>query len=56
MVHYIQMNYEGLKDDVIKMLGGGRCKVDSTGFQNNIPNIKKSEGTRHHSQSPPLTN
>lgn len=38
--HYIQMNYEGLKDDVIKMLGGGRCKVDPTGFQNDMSVIR----------------
>lgn len=38
--HYIQMNYEGLKDDVIKMLSGGRCKVDPTGFQNDMSVIR----------------
>ena len=40
VAHYIQMNYEGLKDDVIKMLGGGRCKVDPTGFQNDMSDIR----------------
>ena len=38
--HYIQMNYDGLKNDVIKMLGGGRCKVDPTGFQNDMSVIR----------------
>lgn len=33
---YIQMDYNGLKDDVIKMLGGGRCLVDTTKFQNDL--------------------
>ena len=33
---YIQMNYDGLKDDIIKMLAGGRCVVDPTGFQNDL--------------------
>jgi len=33
---YIQMNFDGLKDDIIKMLAGGRCPVDPTGFQNDI--------------------
>ena len=33
---YIQMNYEGLKDDVILMLAGGRCSVDPTMFQNDM--------------------
>ncbi|MBR1932781.1 MAG: AAA family ATPase, partial [Prevotella sp.] len=37
---YIQMNYEGLKNDVIKMLGGGRCKVDPTGFQNDMSDVR----------------
>ena len=36
VVNYIQMNYEGLKDDVISMLAGGRCSVDPTGFQNDM--------------------
>ena len=40
VAHYIQMNYDGLKDDVIKMLGGGRCKVDTTGFQNDMSVIR----------------
>jgi hypothetical protein len=40
VAHYIQMNYDGLKDDVIKMLGGGRCKVDPTGFQNDMSIIR----------------
>ena len=40
VAHYIRMNYEGLKDDVIKMLSGGRCKVDTTGFQNDMSDIR----------------
>ena len=31
---YISMNYEGLKDDIIFMLSGGRCDVDTGGFSN----------------------
>ncbi len=31
---YISLNYEGLKDDIIYMLGGGRCDVDATTFDN----------------------
>ena len=30
------MNFEGLKDDIITMLAGGRCKVNPTGFQNDM--------------------
>ena len=36
VAHYIQMNYEGLKDDVVRMLAGERCAVDPTGFQNDM--------------------
>ena len=39
VAHYIQMNYEGLKDDIIYMLAGGRCKVDPTGFQNDMSEV-----------------
>ena len=34
------MNYEGLKDDIIYMLAGGRCAVDPTGFQNDMSTIR----------------
>ena len=30
------MNFEGLKDDIIYMLSGGRCKVNPTKFQNDM--------------------
>jgi len=36
---YINMNYEGLKDDIIEMLAGGRAKVDPTGFQNDLSEV-----------------
>lgn len=41
--HYIQMNYEGLKDDVVRMLAGGRCPVDPTGFQNDMYDIRSKD-------------
>ena len=37
---YIQMNFDELKDNVIKMLAGGRCVVDPSGFQNDMSVIK----------------
>ena len=40
VVNYIQMNYEGLKDDILQMLAGGRSKVDPTGFQNDMSVIR----------------
>ena len=40
---YINMNYEGLKDDIIYMLGGGKCKVNPTGFQNDLSIIRSRD-------------
>jgi hypothetical protein len=34
------MNFEGLKDDIINMVAGGRCKVDTTGFQNDMSVVR----------------
>ena len=36
VAHYIQMNFEGLKDDIIRMLAGGRVKVKTSKFQNDM--------------------
>ena len=36
VANYIQMNYDGLKDDIICMLAGGRVKVKTTKFQNDM--------------------
>lgn len=43
VVSYISMNFEGLKDDIICMLGGGRVKVDPTGFQNDMSIIRSKD-------------
>ncbi len=43
VAHYIQMNYEGLKDDIISMLAGGHCAVDPTGFQNDMSVIRSKD-------------
>ncbi len=40
---YIQYNFEGLKDDIIDMLAGGRCLVNPTGFSNDISEIKSRD-------------
>ena len=37
---YVQMNFEGLKDDIVRMLSGERCKVNPTGFQNDMSVIR----------------
>lgn len=39
VAEYIQKNYCGLKDDIIKMLAGMRSPVDPTGFQNDLSEI-----------------
>ena len=33
---YIDMNFDGLKDAVISMLGGHACKIDTETFQNDM--------------------
>ena len=43
VAHYIQMNYEGLKDDVVQMLAGKRCAVNPTGFQNDMSVIHSKD-------------
>ena len=34
--HYIKMNYDGLKDDVIRLLAGESCSVNTKNFQNDL--------------------
>jgi hypothetical protein len=36
---YISMNYEGLKDNIVSMLAGGRSMVDPLGFNNDLAEI-----------------
>lgn len=43
VLKYIQMNFNGLKDDIIKMLAGNRCKVNTTKFQNDIHIIRSKD-------------
>ena len=43
VAHYINMNYEGLKDDIVRMLAGGRCKVNPTKFQNDMSVIRSKD-------------
>ena len=37
------MNYEGLKDDIVGMLAGERCKVNPTKFQNDMSIIRSKD-------------
>jgi len=40
---YIDMNFEGIKQDLIQMMGGNSCKVDTLSFQNDMVNIKSKD-------------
>jgi hypothetical protein len=40
---YINMNFEGLKDDIILMLAGGRCAVNTIGFQNDLAVVNSKD-------------
>ena len=43
VARYIQMNFDGLKDDIIQMLAGGRCKVNPTKFQNDMSIVRSKD-------------
>lgn len=43
VANYIKMNYEGLKDDIIQMLAGGRCKVNPTSFINDMAEVDSKD-------------
>ena len=40
---YISMNYEGLKDDIIRMLAGESCDVNPIGFTNDLSEIRSRD-------------
>ena len=40
---FIKMNYEGLKDDIISMLGGAQCRVNPTGFNNDLHDVRSRD-------------
>jgi len=39
---YIEMDFDGLKQMVIDMLGGGRCKIRTEAFQNDMTSFKSA--------------
>lgn len=39
---YIRMNFDGLKDDVVRLLAGESCSVDTVSFQNDL-NVVRSK-------------
>lgn len=40
---YIEMNFEGLKEDVIRMLAGGHCVVNTTTFSNDMNEVHSKD-------------
>jgi hypothetical protein len=41
--NYILMNFNGLKDDIVYMMGGGRCKVSTGAFNNDMTSFKSKD-------------
>lgn len=41
--NYINMNLDGLKDVIVFMLGGGRCKIAARKFQNDMTSMKNKD-------------
>ena len=40
---YIEMNFEGLQDDIVRAVGGASVKVDPDGFQNDMVTIRSRD-------------
>ena len=43
IVPYVKMNFDGLKDDILNMLAGGRCHVNPAGFQNDLALVESKD-------------
>lgn len=43
IAHYIQMDFQGLKGDIVKMLAGDRCAVNYTRFSNDLATIDNKD-------------
>lgn len=41
--NYIVMNFDGLKDAIVAMIGGNRCKVDVRAFQNDMISLESKD-------------
>lgn len=41
--YYISMNFDGLKDAIIEMIAGGRCKVDTNTFENDMVSFQSRD-------------
>jgi hypothetical protein len=40
---YIDMDFDGLKESIVQMLGGAHCPVQTIGFQNDMTSIKNKD-------------
>lgn len=40
---YIDLNFDGLKEAIIKMLGNGRCRINTRKFQNDMTTFKTKD-------------
>lgn len=40
---YIEMNFDGLKDAIVTMLGGGSCRINSRTFQNDMTTFQSKD-------------
>jgi ribosomal protein S8 len=40
---YILMNFKGLKDDIVYMMSGGRCRVSTEAFNNDMTSFKSKD-------------
>ncbi len=43
LITYITMNFDGLKDVILSMLGGMKCKVDTNTFQNDMTTFRSKD-------------
>lgn len=41
--NYISMNFDGLKDAIIQMIAGGRCKIDTNTFENDMVSFQSRD-------------
>lgn len=41
--YYINMSFDGLKDAIIEMIAGGRCKVDTNTFENDMVSFQSRD-------------
>lgn len=40
---YISMDFDGLKTSIVRLLAGGRCRVNISGFENDMTSFKKQD-------------